>query len=273
MDRERRNRIQRATQDARALLEREYPEQLAGTCDIRLDRTVAVAPGDHLDAGQRLVRAQLVTAIEHLRAAAHGKDAVAAYVREAAFTNLNRFVVLKMLEARRLVQQYLSRGKESSGFKEFIGLGPGLVPLPDHGFRLYVERLFDEIGREVRVLFDCREDAARGLGVIDLCGQHYDVVLMNRPFDAFAERVRIRAATTWPGSKNDIYAASVERGVRLLHPHGRLGAITSRTGFFLSWFDKWREDLLPREPPPVLVADPGHGVMVRATAYCLEVAA
>jgi len=159
MDRETRNGIQRATQDARTLLEREYAEQLAGTFDIRLDGTIATTPGGHLDAGQRLVRSKLVTAVEHLRAAGHGKDAVVAYVREAAFTTLNRFVALKMLEARGLAQECLSRGEESSGFKEFVGLAPGLVQLPDHGYRLYIESLFDEIGREVRVLFDRRDPA------------------------------------------------------------------------------------------------------------------
>ena len=48
MDKEIRNRIQRATQAARALLEREYAEQLEGTFDIRLDGTIAAEPGDTL---------------------------------------------------------------------------------------------------------------------------------------------------------------------------------------------------------------------------------
>ena len=157
MDRETRNRIQRATQDARALLEREYAEQLTGTFDIRLHGTVSATPGGHLDAAQRLVRTKIVTAVEHLRAAGHGEDAVGAYIREIAFTTLNRFVALKMLEARGLVQECLSRGEESIGFKEFVVLAPGLVQLPDHGFQLYIESVFDEIGREVRVLFDRRD--------------------------------------------------------------------------------------------------------------------
>jgi hypothetical protein len=48
MDKETRNRIQRATQAARALLEREYAEQLEGTFDVRLDGTIAGEPGSHL---------------------------------------------------------------------------------------------------------------------------------------------------------------------------------------------------------------------------------
>ena len=53
-----------------------------------------------------------------------------------------------------------------------------------------------------------------------------------------------------------------------------LGAITSRTGFFLSSFQEWREEILLKEAPPVVFADLGYGVldsaMVEVAAYCLE---
>ena len=160
MDKEIRNRIQRATQAARGLLEKELGEQLEGRFDIRPDGTVATEAGAHLEPAERLVRAKLVSAFEHRRAAgASPAEAVAALLREAAFTTLNRFVALKMLEARGLVQECVSRGEASAGFKEFGGLAPGLVALPDHGYRLYLESLFDEIAREVRVLFDRRDPA------------------------------------------------------------------------------------------------------------------
>lgn len=160
MNKETRNRIQSATQEARALLEREYAEQLGGIFDIRLDGSIAAEPGSHLDAEQRVVRTKLVAAVDHQRASGlRPADAVAGYLREAAFTMLNRFVALKMLEARGLVQECVSRGDQSAGFKEFTGLAPGLVQVPDHGYRLYIESLFDEIGREVRVLFDRRDPA------------------------------------------------------------------------------------------------------------------
>jgi hypothetical protein len=61
----------------------------------------------------------------------------------------------------------------------------------------------------------------------------------------------------------------------MLRPGGRLGAITSRTCFFLSSFEKWRESILLAIAPPVVVADLGHGVMdeamVEAAAYVLEI--
>ena len=53
-----------------------------------------------------------------------------------------------------------------------------------------------------------------------------------------------------------------------------LGAITSRTGFFLSSFRKWREEVLLKEARLVTLADLGQGVMdnamVEAAAYALE---
>ena len=77
------------------------------------------------------------------------------------FTALNRFVALKMLEARELVQECISKGGQSSGFREFSGLAPGLLRLSDdRSYRIYIESLFDEIGREVRVLFDRRDPAS-----------------------------------------------------------------------------------------------------------------
>lgn len=102
-----------------------------------------------------MLRTKLVTAVEHQRVGGMTKaDAVASYLREAAFTTLNRFVALKMLEAREIVQECISRTDQSAGSKEFTGLAPGVVQLPDRGYQLYIESLCNEIGREVRVLFD-----------------------------------------------------------------------------------------------------------------------
>ena len=161
MDQQTRNKLQNATQDARRLLEQEFAEQLEGTYDILPDGKILPEPGKHLDDHGRLRRQKLVDAIEHIHAG--GKkpaEAVDEYTREAAFTFLNRFVALKMLEARGLVQQCVSKGDQSSGFKEFTGLAPGLAELPDRGYRLYLECLFDELSIEVKVLFDRRDPAS-----------------------------------------------------------------------------------------------------------------
>jgi len=118
------------------------------------------------------------------------------------------------------------------------------------------------------------EDAARGFAFIDLCRKRYDVVLMNPPFGEPAKPSKALIEQSFPRTKNDMYAAFVERGLGLLHSGGILGAITSRTGFFLSSFTKWREEILLKEAKPTVFADLGYGVMdsamVEAAAYCLE---
>jgi hypothetical protein len=117
-------------------------------------------------------------------------------------------------------------------------------------------------------------DAAQGIAFIDLCRKRFDVVLMNPPFGAASLAAKKEFESAYPRTKNDVYAAFVERGIELLHPMGYLGAITSRTGFFLSSFQTWREEILLKEAPPTIFADLGQGVldsaMVEVAAYCLR---
>ncbi|MBN1458232.1 MAG: SAM-dependent methyltransferase [Armatimonadetes bacterium] len=118
------------------------------------------------------------------------------------------------------------------------------------------------------------DDAARGFAFIDLCSNRYDVVLMNPPFGAASQPSKAYIEKSYPRTKNDVYAAFVERGLQLLKPGGFLGAITSRTGFFLSSFEKWRNQIVLGEAHPTVFADLGYGVldtaMVETAAYCLE---
>lgn len=118
------------------------------------------------------------------------------------------------------------------------------------------------------------QDALQGLRLIDLCRQVFDVVVMNPPFGALASGTKDQLAKAYPRSKNDLLAIMVERGLELLRTGGRIGAITSRTCFFLSSFQKWREEIVLGIAKPEVMADLGHGVMddamVEAAAYVLE---
>lgn len=155
MEKEQRQKLERLTQAARRLLEQEFREQLEGRYDVLLDGKIGLAPGAHLSEQERVVWQRIVAAVAHRRRpGVSSAEAVMGYRREAAFHTLNRFVALKMLEARELVQECISRGDESAGFKEFYGLAQGLLQLPDKGYRLYIESLLDELGRQVKVLFD-----------------------------------------------------------------------------------------------------------------------
>lgn len=118
------------------------------------------------------------------------------------------------------------------------------------------------------------QDALQGLRLIDLCREVFDVVVMNPPFGALASNTKDQLAKSYPRSKNDLLAIMVERGLELLRAGGRIGAITSRTCFFLSSFQKWREDVVLGIGRPEVMADLGFGVMddamVEAAAYVLE---
>ena len=118
------------------------------------------------------------------------------------------------------------------------------------------------------------EDALECLRLIDVVGEKFDVVVMNPPFGALSQGVKTELGKAYPKSKNDLLGIFVERGIELLQVSGRLGAITSRTCFFLSSFQRWREEILLLAAPPVIVADFGLGVMdeamVEAAAYVLE---
>ncbi len=118
------------------------------------------------------------------------------------------------------------------------------------------------------------EDTARGFAFIELMRQRYDVVLMNPPFGASSKISNEHIKKAYPRTKNDLYAAFVERGLEILRGKGSLGAITSRTGFFLTSFQKWREEILLQESNFIAMADLGYGVldaaMVETAAYVLE---
>ena len=118
------------------------------------------------------------------------------------------------------------------------------------------------------------QDALEGLRLIDLTRDKFDAVVMNPPFGALSLRVKDNLAEAYPRSKNDLLAIFVERGVELLRKSGRTGAITSRTCFFLSSFQEWREEVVLGVARPEVMADLGYGVMddamVEAAAYVLE---
>lgn len=117
-------------------------------------------------------------------------------------------------------------------------------------------------------------DALQGLRLIDLTREVFDVVVMNPPFGALAAGTKTQLGKAYPRSKNDLLAIFVERGLELLRTGGRVGAITSRTCFFLSSYRKWREEIVLGIAKPEVMADLGHGVMddamVEAAAYVLE---
>lgn len=117
------------------------------------------------------------------------------------------------------------------------------------------------------------EDAVHGFAFIDLCRKRFDVILMNPPFGGFSVKSKELIAASYGPVKNDIYGAFIIRSLKLLYPHSRLGAITSRTWLSLSSYRKLREHVLTESKPQVIV-DLGRDVLddanVQTCAYSLE---
>ena len=163
----------------------------------------------------------------------------------------------------------------------FVGKGTGLFSLQEQeNWQQAEARLRKALGdfaQAAQSTYQVRlyaQDALQGLRLIDLCGEVYDVVVMNPPFGALASGTKDQLSKAYSRSKNDLLAIFVERGLELLRTGGRIGAITSRTCFFLSSFQKWREQVVLGIAKPEVMADLGHGVMdaamVEAAAYVLE---
>ncbi len=119
------------------------------------------------------------------------------------------------------------------------------------------------------------EDALQGLRIIDQCRERFDVILMNPPFGMPGLNSKGYISINYEKSKNDLLAVFVERSINILRPKGRVGAITSRTCFFLPSYQKWRQDIILDMTRIECFADLGLGVMddamVEGAAFVLEV--
>lgn len=119
------------------------------------------------------------------------------------------------------------------------------------------------------------EDALQGLRMIDHCREVFDVVVMNPPFGELPEETKELLEGAYPNSKTNLLTIFVERSVQMLRRNGLLGAITSRTAFFLSSYKKWRTNVLLNHTDVAAFADLGEGVLddanVEVAAYSLEV--
>ena len=124
-----------------------------------------------------------------------------------------------------------------------------------------------------RALFAAESE--QGFRFLDLLRQDYDVVLMNPPYGDTTETAKEYLAQAYPDTKNDLYAAFIERTLAFLRATGGyVGAITSRTFMFLKSFQKLRENVIFSQARMSPVADLGFGVldtaMVETVAFVLE---
>lgn len=117
------------------------------------------------------------------------------------------------------------------------------------------------------------EDAAQGFSFIELCHRRFDVVLMNPPFGMLSKNAKTYVEQSYAQSKGDILAHFVERALELCASDGYVGAISSRSCFYLGRLTKFRQNVLREMSRLVCMADFGEGVLdatVETASYILS---
>jgi len=132
----------------------------------------------HLSAKERHTRRTLDAAIERELESTEGdlERSITNYVREATKTYLNRFVALKTIEVRGLVEESITErpeyGNRSYMHHTVAEISGELTNAPDDGFGAALDLAYQEIGAEIRMIFEESEHTA-----IDLDAQVREEIL------------------------------------------------------------------------------------------------
>jgi hypothetical protein len=182
MDQTIRNTLRETILKIRSLLENATREELQGRYGIYTANTTGrgtlglVVEDDarmgHLEPDERETRRVLLDHLDVLQTGGlAAPSALDAFVREAAFTWLNRLVAFKMLEARDLVREAVGRLENSNGFKMWLAEPGNEMHLSDYekgdlpqngrgegprqrAYRAFLLAHCRKLSEEVRVLFD-----------------------------------------------------------------------------------------------------------------------
>ena len=134
----------------------------------------------HLSAEEIHTRDRIDAAIERELESTEGdlERSITNYVREATKTYLNRFVALKTIEVRGLVEETITErpeyGNRSYMHHTVAEIAGELTNAPDDGFSAALDLAYQEIGAEIRMIFEESEHTA-----IDLDAQVREEVLDN----------------------------------------------------------------------------------------------
>lgn len=105
------------------------------------------------------------------------------------------------------------------------------------------------------------QDALEVLRLIDLTSNKFDVIVMNPPFGEAAQGTKAYIDSTYSASKGNLLTNFIERAADLLRKGGQLGAIVSRSGFYLKSFSNFRRDVLATKYCLETFSDFGQGVL------------
>jgi len=172
-----RSTIRSTILSTRHTLEDELRRQLE-KYGIYEDKRLSLEELSHLTEEERHTRRTLDAAIERELESTEGdlERSITNYVREATKTYLNRFVALKTIEVRGLVEETITKrpeyGNRSYMHHTVAEIAGELTDAPDDGFGAALDLAYQEIGAEIRMIFEESEHTA-----IDLDAQVREEVL------------------------------------------------------------------------------------------------
>ena len=105
------------------------------------------------------------------------------------------------------------------------------------------------------------QDALDALRLLDFTRERFDVLVMNPPFGEPSRSTKAYLEKALPRSKGNILTQFIERASQLVRPGGRVGAIVSRTCFFIQSFTAFRKSVLVEDLALESFVDLGQGVL------------
>ncbi|WP_262178338.1 BREX-1 system adenine-specific DNA-methyltransferase PglX [Haloarcula laminariae] len=172
-----RSTIRSTILSSRRTLENELRRQLE-KYGIYEDKKLPLDNLAHLSADELHTRKKLDAAVERELESTEGdlERSITNYVREATKTYLNRFVALKTIEVRGLVEETITEraeyGNRSYMHHTVAEVAGELTDAPDDGFGAALDLAYQEIGAEIRMIFEDSEHTA-----IDLDAQVREEIL------------------------------------------------------------------------------------------------
>ena len=165
MDQAVRNKLRNVVTQCRKLLEDSTTQTLQGRFgiyaagkkgEVQIDDESRMG---HLTDEDRACRRDLLDHLEHIQAIGYKpSESLEQLIREIAFTHLNRLCAYKMMEARGLIREAVSRGLKSQGFFFYLADHPQDEKLHNGGrqetaYRNFLDWLGGTLSEEIGVLF------------------------------------------------------------------------------------------------------------------------
>jgi len=173
MDQTVRNKLRNVVTQCRKLLEDATAQALQGRFGIYAARKKGEVHIEdesrmvHLSDEDRACRQDLLDHLAHIQAIGYKpREALEQLIREIAFTHLNRLCAYKMMEARGLIRESVSRGLKSQGFFFYLADHPEDEKLHNAGqqevaYRNFLNWLGGTLSEEIGVLFNPNDPANR----------------------------------------------------------------------------------------------------------------